>query len=370
MTTSTVYEIDVPGLAVAVANCLPDETHKALVQCLRSFGQLSSVKLVTSRGGDGSHYLARRKVLTRDGVLVSDDHKEWVAEQLQLDGGDAGKTQKRLRDQGFLLSKCELTSLYLVQDKRTENQAEFIQVAIRQEEEFIDARAFDKYSWSVPKTLQDLFHELEGETLPAAERRRIRPPAYQLDAVVDVDAFVAEAEEIDAGQRAKMRGFIYTVSDASPDLASDARSATHDELFPGWDSQPHKSRRFFNDWEMSSAGRSGARLCDHWVVQLSDWTDPKSGTRYLSLVPMWSFAQKLAEVEPNKGDTYAHFGKLQTLDRRVKVPFGWYFYMLHGNRVHDGSAKRVLADAESGLIVLSEHDYRVLKAWRQHPYGF
>ena len=90
MMTSTVYEIDVPGLAVAVSNCLPDESHKALLQCLRSFEQLSSAKLVTSRGGDGSHYLARRKVLTRDGVLVRDDHKEWVAEQLLLDGGDAG----------------------------------------------------------------------------------------------------------------------------------------------------------------------------------------------------------------------------------------------------------------------------------------
>lgn len=85
---------------------------------------------------------------------------------------------------------------------------------------------------------------------------------------------------------------------------------------------------------------------------------------------MWTFGQRLAEVDASKGDEYTLFGKLQTLDRRVKVPFGWYFYMLHGNRVHDGAGHRVLKAAEKGLIVLPEHDYRVLKNWSQRIYGF
>lgn len=61
---------------------------------------------------------------------------------------------------------------------------------------------------------------------------------------------------------------------------------------------------------------------------------------------------------------------MQTLDRRVGVPFGWYFYMLHGNRVTDGAGHRVLEAAEQGLIVLPEHDYQVLRAWKARPYGF
>ena len=44
--------------------------------------------------------------------------------------------------------------------------------------------------------------------------------------------------------------------------------------------------------------------------------------------------------------------------------------MLHGNRVHDWAARRVLEAAEGGTIVLPEHDYRVLKAWEERPYGF
>jgi hypothetical protein len=35
---------------------------------------------------------------------------------------------------------------------------------------------------------------------------------------------------------------------------------------------------------------------------------------------------------------YAFHGKLETLDRRVKVPFGWYFHMLH-DRVHDWAGR-------------------------------
>ena len=75
-------------------------------------------------------------------------------------------------------------------------------------------------------------------------------------------------------------------------------------------------------------------------------------------------------MNASSGDVYGLFSKLQTIDRRVQVPFGWYFYMLHGNRVHDDAGKRVLEAAEGGLIVLPEHDYRVLRNWADRGYGF
>ncbi|MGB4010912.1 MAG: hypothetical protein WBL16_08045 [Zwartia sp.] len=366
------YEVDVPGLAQAVAACVPEPTHRALISCLRAFGQLSDAKLATTRGGDDGHYLVRRKVLASNGAVVHEDHQVWIKEQLALDAGDASKTFTRLLDAKYLLSKCQLTKIYLVHDKGTDNPAAFVQVAIRQEDEFIDARAFDKYVWRTPANLADLLDAVEGDPVPTGDRSRVRPPAYMLEAVVDVDAFVAEAEAIDAQVRKLLHQRTYKVtgSIAPLDGAQTGEVKTHSELFPGWDRHPHKSRRLFNDWKNSSAGRSGARLCEHWVMQLSDWTDPTNKNRALGLVPMWTFPQKIARIDASKGDTYTHFGKLQTLDRRVKVPFGWYFYMLHGNLVGDGSGKRVVADAEDGLIVLPEHDYRVLKAWREYGYGF
>jgi len=195
------YEVDVPGLAQAVAACVPEPTHRALISCLRAFGQLSDAKLATTRGGDDGHYLVRRKVLASNGAVVHEDHQVWIKEQLALDAGDASKTFTRLLDAKYLLSKCQLTKIYLVHDKGTDNPAAFVQVAIRQEDEFIDARAFDKYVWRTPANLADLLDAVEGDPVPTGDRSRVRPPAYMLEAVVDVDAFVAEAEAIDAQVR-------------------------------------------------------------------------------------------------------------------------------------------------------------------------
>jgi len=64
------------------------------------------------------------------------------------------------------------------------------------------------------------------------------------------------------------------------------------------------------------------------------------------------------------------FRKLEKLDRRVGVPFAWFFFMLHGDRVDQDVARRVIQAAEAGQIVLPEHDCRVLKAWEAYPYGF
>jgi hypothetical protein len=53
----------------------------------------------------------------------------------------------------------------------------------------------------------------------------------------------------------------------------------------------------------------------------------------------------------------------QQFDERIGMPFAWYFYGLHGNLVKSGQMERVLEAAEAGLIVLPEHDYRVLRRW-------
>ena len=105
-------------------------------------------------------------------------------------------------------------------------------------------------------------------------------------------------------------------------------------------------------------------------MQLEDWTNPKTGERGMDLAPVWIFGKKAAEVKAGNGDVYSFFGNLQTLNRHVGVPFGWYFFILYGDHVHNGSGERVLKAAEDGLIVPPEHDYLILKSWSQRPYGF
>ncbi len=368
------YDLASPEVTELIGACSPEPKHAALLSVLRRFEALAEAKLVTKRGGDGSHYLSRRKVLTASGAVVHDDHVAWLREELESDGGDAPSTFARLARSGYLLSKCDLTRLYFVHDRAGESQADFIQIVVLQENERLDVRAFSDFAWFTPKDLADLVDLAVGPELPEADRRDVGLPRYRLESLIDVEAFVREAEAQDHRLRAGVRARTYAVTasyrPAAEQKAGPEDVRTHDELFPGWDKYPVKTRRLFLDWANSSAGRSGARLCDHWVMTFSDWVDPSTGQRHLSLVPNWTFAKQLAKVEARKGDAYTHFGRLLTLDRRVKVPFGWYFYMLHGNRVDSESAERVLADAEAGLIVLPEHDYRVLSAWHEQPYAF
>ncbi|MGD9636230.1 MAG: hypothetical protein AB7U97_23310 [Pirellulales bacterium] len=356
------YLLEIDGLAEAVAAWRPDPKHRTLIAALQRFEPLAHLKLATTRGDT---WLSQCKVLRADGSIVADDHEQWLGEQLQADGGDAWATYERLKDAGYLLSKCELVTLYLIADRGTDNQADFIQVEVCLEDERMDRALLTPWPWSPPKDLNDLLSQPGPELGPDA-RSAVRPIAYRLRRVIDVERFVILLEALEAARRTKLRQRRYVSTSVD---TGETRELTHDELSPGWDRYPVKARRLFGDWAASSAGRSGARLCEHWAMQISDYTS-STGHRDAGLIPLWTFSKPLAEVNARKGSDYEFYGQLQKLDRRVKVPFGWYFYMLHGNRVSDGAGRRVIASAEAGQIVLPEHDYQVLKAWQAQPYGF
>lgn len=357
------YAVEVPGLTEKIASAKPSNDHKELLKTIRGFGELSSAKLATWRDG---MFLQRRKVLNADRALIHKNHEKFLEEQLAMDGGNAAVTFDRLKTAGYLLTKCEITTLYFVHDRGGSNQANFFQLQVNIEDEFVDCKLFGSYSFAKPGNLRDLMDDCKGDEFDGDNRVRFSPTAYVFEKLVDVAAFVKLAEAAEAVRREAMKQMTFTVQDP---WTNETEEMTQDQLAPGWNKFPDKTRRLFDDWAMSSAGRSGHRICDSWVMSFSDWTDPQ-GERWLGLVPEWNFLKPLAKVESNKGDAYTFFGKLQTLDRRVKVPFAWYFYMLHGNRVRDGAGERVLREAEAGLIVLAEHDYRVLKSWSEMPYGF
>lgn len=359
------YSLNLPGLEEAVSKSRPDLRHAQLVQALARFPGLEGATLRATRGGDGGIYMQRRTVVRADGSVEHNDHRAWLDAQLRGDGGNAKATYERLSKQGFRLSRCDITRLHLACDRGGEDQADFLQIDVDLCDDRVHCALFRGYYFDEPRTLQDLVDIAEGEAVAENQRTPISL-YYQLCRVVDAAKFVDLAEKLEEQQRAKLRARQYEVTRG--DGTKETRS--HADLDPGFERFPSKTRRLFDDWRASSAGQSGARLCEHWLLQFSDWTDPSSKTRYLSVVPLWTFAKKLAEVNASSGDVYGLFSKLQTIDRRVQVPFGWYFYMLHGNRVHDDAGKRVLEAAEGGLIVLPEHDYRVLRNWADRGYGF
>ncbi|AGG89145.1 hypothetical protein R2APBS1_2022 [Rhodanobacter denitrificans] len=352
-----------PALEEVVATCQPTRNHSALLDHLRREPALAAARLATTRGDTWLH---RRKVFGADGTLVADDHEAWLAEQVARDGGNVRATCARLDNAGYRLSQCKITTLYVVAAGHSGTPSDFLQIEVDLEEEVLDRELRPGGAWRMPRTLDELQREADqGLELPLAQRLPVRPRAYRLRRIVDVEAWLQVADAMEDARREAICGRRYRVTSSE---TPGATIQTPDELFPGWDRFPAKHRRFFRDWRRSSAAPH--RLCDQWVLKLTDWTDPRDGRRSLDMVPMWVFSRPLAKVNAAKGSDYEFYGTLEKLDRRTGVTFGWFFYMLHGNRVEADAGRRVIRAAEAGTIVMPECDYRVLKDWEAEPYGF
>lgn len=362
------YEVQIDGLAEAVAAAAPSAKHADLLQAIRSLPGLSEAFLATSREGG---WLLRRQVLTQAGAVVHEDHATWLREELERDNGRADLTAARLAARDLRLSQCGLARLYVIAD-RGGRQDDFIQLEIDLHDERMDRRLFSTHDWRSPPAASADVRELveraeEGDRLADDQRTPCRPMNYVLRRAVDAGAFIAKASAWAQQDRARRRGRVLLVTD---DATGVTRRMTAGELDPQGEQYTWPGRRFFDDWTLSSAGRSGARLCRHWVLQLSDYTEP-TGARWMSMIPLWTFSRPLAEVTRNGARSlHALYGKLETIDRRVGVPWASYFYMLHGNRVKDWAGREVLKGAEAGQVVLAEHDYRILRRWMDAPYGF
>lgn len=365
------YLTPIAGLPEAVAAAKVAPRHKALLGAMSQFERLRGVRFLTSRGGGGSMYRVMCKVLNADGQLVSEDRDRWLAEQ--LDGhGSASSVYEALKDSGYMVSKCEVENLYFVID-RGGPQANFAQIQVDVLTEYVDRPLFDWFTHASPRDL----HDLQRDAAPAEERKLLAAPAYELNQVVDVPRFFDLARALHEERRQLMRQRKVVVSEQRSDgKAGDSYVTTlagmdeDFERFPWW-----RGERLLHDWTLSSAGRSGARLCQHWVLEFQDYQHPMTersrlaGQRFADVVPMWTHRFKMAEVK-RAPSVQALYDKLLSIDRRTRVPFAWFFYLLHGNRVNDGAGRTVFDAAERGEIMLPEHDYQVLRRWNERPYGF
>lgn len=362
--------LSIEGLAERVAATRPSESHAALLTVLRNFvPPFGSTKLATTRS---DFWIDQRQVLTATGELIHDDHREYLHVELARHG-HPDEVVRALRPLDYRLSHCELTKLVFVSDPGIGPPSHFTQVEVDVEREFVDRRFFDADDEGAWRDIQDINQLCDaaerGDPVPVDERRPTRAPSYRLRRVVNVAAFINAGDQLDRESRAIAAGKVLdvtTIEDGPGAGIPRTQKLTIAQLDPNLMRYAWRGLRFFDDWAASSAGRSGARLSDHWVPQVTDYTDPVTGKRTLDMVPVWTTSKKLARV----ATVSELYSKLEAIDRRVGVPFAWYFFMLHGNRVEPWAGERVVELAESGLIELPEHDYQVLRRWNALPYGF
>jgi hypothetical protein len=127
-------------------------------------------------------------------------------------------------------------------------------------------------------------------------------------------------------------------------------------------------RRFFQDWDLSSAGEGG-RFCNHWIVALREYMDSDGECRRTAR-PVCTFPGELPELPPGE---LLHGSKLANAihhyDRVVGCPFAWYFIMLSSRSTNYSLAEAVLRDQMGAYDYLPVRDLKVLRQWEERPYG-
>lgn len=253
------YSLATPGLEQTVAACLPDLKHARLAQTLAQSPSLEGSTLRATRGGDGSIYMQRRKVIRADGSIVHDDHEAWLAEQVRIDDGDAAATLARLSQHDYRLSRCDITRSHLACDRGGEDEANFVQIDVDLCDERVHCSLFRGYLRDEIRTLRDLIEFAEGDPVDEDQRSAIALH-YELRRVVDVAKFVELAEQLEALHRAALRTRSYVLTRG--DGTSETRP--HAALDPDFERYRSKTRRLFDDWHASVVLHSVWSLTWSW----------------------------------------------------------------------------------------------------------
>ncbi|MDW9232982.1 hypothetical protein C7S15_8978 (plasmid) [Burkholderia cepacia] len=357
------YELQTDVLATIVAATAVAPKHSELLTAFASRTDYRGARYAVTRD-EFSERPAR--VIDAEGREIASDYQAWIDAQLDAHGGSVQDVLLAHQDAGYQLVEVQPLLHFFVYD-RGGDQDNFVQLEVWEEQEFVERAVFPRtMPWRLPdvRELRSGWHDMPVERF---ERRTLGAPHYRLQAVTDMQRFVAlsEATYHERRQRDGDRQLLERNVETG-----ESRVVSVRELTPGYDRQQWRGRRFFDDWAASSAGRAGERACRRWVFSTEDYTDPSNG-RGMDFVPRWTHTRKIAELKNTaKLDAYSLYGKLTQFDERIGHRFAWYFYGLHGNLILSGQMERVLEAAESGLIVLPEHDYQVLRRWGEDPYGF
>ncbi|MCG7405329.1 hypothetical protein [Caballeronia zhejiangensis] len=358
------YELQTDVLGTIVAATPVTKKHADLLATFATRTDYRSLRYVMTRDTYGS---SPARIIDAEGREISPDYRTWIEAQLAAHGGSARQVWLTHKDAGYLFTENQRLLHYFVHD-RGGQQDNFVQVAVWEEQEFVERELFPRTDREGLRDVADLRHGSSSMgTEERFERCELGVPRYRLQEVIDMHRFAALAEDLYLARHRADGDRRVIETDCN---TGEQRSLTIRELTPGYDQMRWSGRRFFDDWADSSAGRSGERACQRWTFATHDYVD-QQGDRELSFVPQWAHTRKVAELKSTRNlDVYGLYGKLTQFDERIGMPFAWYFYGLHGNLVKSGQMERVLEAAEAGLIVLPEHDYRVLRRWGDASYAF
>ncbi|MDF3838456.1 hypothetical protein P3W85_36815 [Cupriavidus basilensis] len=347
-----------------VATATDSRGHKQLIEALRRTG-LGTVRLGNVRDGFS--------LRTPDCLVIAPDgnslgvYREWVQAVLGDVGGDPVAVWRKHKGGELRFADAEIERICFVAPYGT-GTAEFYQIIVRRYQYWIERALFRADICAEPRSLDCLLEQTSCRGMALEARMPFGAPSYHLWRIEDLAEVLRLESELDDAEKAEQARVIVLTRNMR---TGEVRSTRYFDTYPELRDRKPRLARFFADWDRSSAGRNGAPLTDHWVFEVSDYTNPRDQSRHLTVLPAWTTPRRLPEIkEKRRASVLALWDELLRFDVRAGHAFAWFFFMLHGNRLGPWVGEQILAAAEAGTIELPEHDYRVLKDWSRAPYGF
>lgn len=350
------------------------EDHAALLSALHNLHPETPFRLISERGDRGW----APGIIDRDGNRVTTSLVKWIDQELAAAGDNPREVWLRHKNSGLIRTGRVGEMIYLTAPYGPESDA-FFQLEILVGPEITTKKLFDPSRTFPPENRCDL---LSGPCLVFAdsEQQLVSPSKYEFRTLTNVKRFLQNLSENDRAIRIAdlpdLEKKVIRVEEIT--LGSDGGQISKDipflRMFPRWVDRIAPEVRLFQDWQNSSAGRSGAQLCNHWHLEMKEWTE-KSGRKVFSLIPQWADIDgglSLPVISPDDEDSpYSVMNSLAEFDRLAGYPFAWYFYMLHNNRVRTTAGVVIAKAIQDGLMKpLPECDEKVLRQWDAEHYSF
>lgn len=127
-------------------------------------------------------------------------------------------------------------------------------------------------------------------------------------------------------------------------------------------------RRFFQDWDHSSAGE-GEPFCLDWVLALREYIDTDGECRR-NARPVCAYPEQLPDLPPGEALQGVKLANaVHEYDRHLGCRFAWYFIMVSSKAANYSLAEAVLRDQIGAYGYLPARDLKVLRQWEERPYG-
>lgn len=311
------------ALAQACAQGRPADGLAALTS------ELKRILAHTWPEADPAHVLTRTGWHRLGGVVdgsyqrVADNISHWADAH---SGGDVDELMDKYLESGYFATRWQGQTHFISVPFGEEPEA-YLQVEVEELQEVIDRILMDR----------DWFPESIEEFLEPLDVPRLEPEP------------VGDAR------------YVFRRATAIPDLLSGldpARSASV------------KLKRFFSEWQESSASRREGPFCRHWVLALQETQDADGSCRF-NAKPAATNVLKPGDCGDPRGLKGAMLANwLLRVDRAAGYPFAWYFQMVATRIVPVSVGARVKQDLDEGFDYLPERDAKILRDWVADPYHF